>query len=101
MRSSAMSAPAYAVSCLRIMSTPARRPSNRPSRRQRADRAYRLTLATGAAGVAPLVLFLLGVLTRMSLGPFFVLPIGPPVLVFALRSALAGRWARRAGYAAT
>jgi 4-hydroxybenzoate polyprenyltransferase len=38
------------------------------SRNARADRAYKLTLATGAFGVATVVLVLLAVLTSVGLG---------------------------------
>jgi len=38
------------------------------SRNKRADRAYKLTLATGAFGVATVVLVLLAVLTSVGLG---------------------------------
>jgi hypothetical protein len=38
------------------------------TRNQRADRAYKLTLATGAFGVATVVLVLLAVFTAVGLG---------------------------------
>jgi len=38
------------------------------SRNKRADRAYKLTLATGAFGVATVVLVLLALLTSVGLG---------------------------------
>ena len=65
------------------MSSPARRSGNRPTRRQREARAYRLTLATGG----------LAVLT-VGAAIVWILPIGilgfGTVLLLAVLTAIAG-----------
>jgi hypothetical protein len=43
------------------MSHPARRSGSRPSRRKREQRAYRLTVATGAGAVATVVSIILAI----------------------------------------
>jgi len=48
------------------MSVPARRPGNRPSRRQRQDRAYQFAMAGGGAGVAAVVTGVLAVVTSFT-----------------------------------
>jgi hypothetical protein len=48
------------------MSDLERRPGSRPTRRQREQRAYRLVLAGGAAGVVAVVGALLAILTAFS-----------------------------------
>lgn len=64
------------------MSSPARRPGNRPTRRQREARAYRLVMTTGG----------LAVLT-VGAAVVWVLPIGiigfPTVLLLAVLTAIA------------
>jgi hypothetical protein len=44
------------------------RPDRTPSRRQREDRAYKLVLATGAAGVIAVVTFVLAIVGVMGFG---------------------------------
>ena len=44
------------------------RPSRTPSRRSREDRAYKLVLATGAAGVVAVVTFVLAIVNVMGFG---------------------------------
>ncbi len=70
------------------MSTPARRPENRLSRRQRETRAYRLTLATGGAGLATLVSLVLTVVGITSFGLVILLAVLTAALGFALKSTL-------------
>ncbi len=72
------------------MSSPARRPSSRPSRRQREARAYRLTLATGGFAVATVVTFLLALVTAFSWGIVILLAVVTAALGFALRGTLGG-----------
>jgi hypothetical protein len=68
------------------MSHPAPSPGNRPSRRQRESRAYRLTLATGGGALATLVLAVLWIAGVTSFGL---------VLLFAVLTAVAGYLLRR------
>lgn len=48
------------------MSSPARRPSSRPSRRQREQRAYAATMTGGAAGVVTVVTAVLAIVGIMT-----------------------------------
>ena len=52
-----------------------RRPSGRPSRKQREKRAYQLTLATGAAAVATVVVLVLAIIDAASFGTAFLLAL--------------------------
>jgi hypothetical protein len=61
-------------------------PSRTPSRRQRVDRAYKLVLAGGAAGVIAVVTFVLAIVGVMG----FSVPI-----IAALVAALCGWMFRR------
>jgi hypothetical protein len=63
-----------------------RSPGRRPSRRQREQRAYQLTLATGGLAVVAVVTAVLAVIGVMSWGI--------PILT-AILAALAGLWLRR------
>lgn len=72
----------------RIMSSPARRPGNRPSRRQRVDRAYRLTLATGGLGLATAVTFVLALVSSFSWGIVFLLAVLTAVSMMLLRNSM-------------
>jgi hypothetical protein len=64
------------------------RPSRRPSRRQREQRAYRLTLATGAAALATVVLLVLAVIGAASFGFAFLLALVTAALGYGLRRTL-------------
>lgn len=66
------------------MSSPARRPGNRPSRRQRVDKAYNLTLATGGFALATVVTFVLALISSLSFGIVFLLAAITAVLAFTL-----------------
>ena len=70
------------------MSSPARRPSSNLSRRQRERRAYRLTLATGAAGLAAVVTLVLSLVGVMSFGIFLLLAVVTAALAFVLKGTL-------------
>ena len=70
------------------MSSPARRPSSNLSRRQRESRAYRLTLATGAAGLAAVVTLVLSLIGVVSFGIFLLLAVITAALAFALKGTL-------------
>ncbi len=70
------------------MSSPARRPGSRPTRRQRQDKAYRLTLATGSFGLAAVVVLVLSLFTSVSFGYFVVLALVTVVLAVMLRGAM-------------
>ena len=70
------------------MSSPARRPGNRPSRRQRVDKAYRLTLATGGFGVAAAAAFILALISSFSWGWFVLLAVLAAVSGMLLRSSM-------------
>jgi hypothetical protein len=67
------------------MSTPARRPPNRLSRREREARAYRLTLATAATGLATFVVLILTIAGVTSFGLFLLLAVITAVLGWATR----------------
>ena len=67
------------------MSSPARRPGNRPSRRQREARAYRLTLATGGVGLAAAVVLILSIVGVASVGLFVLLAVVTAVLAWATK----------------
>ena len=73
---------------MRTMSSPARRPGDRPSRRQRVDKAYRLTLATGGFGVAAVAAFVLALVSSFSWGWFFLLGALAAVCAMLLRGTL-------------
>jgi len=66
------------------MSSPARRPGNRPSRRKRVDKAYNLTLATGGFALATVVTFVLAIISSFSFGVVFLLAAITAVLAFTL-----------------
>ena len=67
------------------MSSPARRPTNRMSRRQRESRAYRLTLATGGAALATVVVLVLTIIGVTSFGLFLLLAVVTAALAWATR----------------
>lgn len=67
------------------MSSPARRPSSRPTRRQREARAYRLTLAAGATGVAAAVSFVLALITAFAWTWFVLLAVVTVALGFMVK----------------
>lgn len=58
------------------------------SRNSRADRAYKLTLATGAFGLATVVLVLLAVFTSVGLGWAIIAAIATALSSFLLRRTL-------------
>ena len=70
------------------MTSPARRPGNRPSRRQRVEKAYRLTLATGGFGLAAAVAFVLALVTAFSWGWFVLLAVLAAVSGMLLRNSM-------------
>lgn len=70
------------------MSTPARRPESRPSRRQREARAYQLTLATGGGALATVVTAILALITSFSWGIVFLLAALTVAAGVALRATL-------------
>jgi len=57
-------------------------------RSQRERRAYQLTLATGAAGVATVVGFVLALVTAFSFGWVFALAVLTALLGFGLKRTL-------------
>jgi CHASE2 domain-containing sensor protein len=58
------------------------------SRRQREKRAYTLTLVTGGAAVATVVLFVVGVIGVIGLAPAFLALVVAAIAGFMLRSTL-------------
>ncbi len=62
--------------------------SDRLPRRRREQRAYRLTLATGASSVATVVVFVLWVIGATSFGVFLLLALITAALVYGLRRTL-------------
>ena len=64
------------------------RRGNRLSRNQRADRAYKMTLATGTFGLATVVLVLLAVFTSVGLGWAILAAIGTAISALLLRRTL-------------
>ena len=64
------------------------RPSNRPSRRQREQRAYQLSLATGASGLATVIVFVLAVVGITSFGLAFLLALLTGAFGYALKRTL-------------
>jgi hypothetical protein len=70
------------------MSSPARRPGNRPSRRTRVDKAYRLTLATGGFGIAAAAAFVLALVSSFSWAWFFLLGAIAAVCAMLLRGSV-------------
>jgi hypothetical protein len=63
-------------------------PGTRLTRRQRENKAYRLTLATGGFGVAAAVAFVLALVSSFSWGWFFVLGVLAAVCAMLLRGSL-------------
>jgi len=61
------------------------------SRRDKEKRAYALTLTTGGASVAAVVLLALGVVGVIGLGPFFLALVVAVVAGFVLRGTLGRR----------
>ena len=70
------------------MSSPARRPGNRPSRRSRENKAYNLTLAPGGLALATVVTFVLALITAFSWGVVFLLAALTAVAALLLRGSL-------------
>ncbi len=70
------------------MSTPARRPQNRLSRRERESRAYRLTLATAGGALATLATAVLALITSFSWGIVILLAVLTAAAAVALKSSL-------------
>jgi hypothetical protein len=70
------------------MSHPARRSGNRPSRREREARAYRLTLVAGGSAVATLVFIVLWIAGVTSFGPVLMLGVLTAVAAFLLQRSL-------------
>ena len=68
------------------MSSPVRQPGNRPSRRDRVDKAYRLTLATGGLGVGAVAAVVLALVSSFSWVWFFLLGALSAVCWMLLRS---------------
>jgi hypothetical protein len=62
--------------------------SDRLPRRRREQRAYRLTLATGASSVATVVVLVLWVIGATSFGVFLLLALITAALVYGLRRTL-------------
>jgi hypothetical protein len=62
--------------------------ARRPSRRELEKRAYNLTLATGAAALATVVVLVLAVVDVTSFGLAFVLALVTAALGYALRRTL-------------
>ena len=65
------------------MSSPVRR-----SRRDRLDKAYKLTLATGGFGLAAVVAFVLALVTSFSFGWFVLLAVVATACAVMLRSSV-------------
>lgn len=63
-------------------------PSRRPSRRQREQRAYQLTLATGAGALATVVVLVLAVVGLTSFGLAFLLALLTGAFGYALKRSL-------------
>ncbi len=70
------------------MSSPARRSGNRPTRRQREARAYKLTMATGGLALATVVTAVLALITSFSWGIVFLLLVLTAVGGFLTKGAL-------------
>ena len=70
------------------MSHPARTPSNRPSRRQREARAYRLTLATGGGALATIVALVLSIADVVGFGLVLLLAVLTAISGYLLKRAL-------------
>jgi hypothetical protein len=64
------------------------RPARQPSRRTREQRAYRLTLATGAAAVATIVVLVLSVIGVTSFGLALLLALITAALGYGLKRTL-------------
>jgi uncharacterized membrane-anchored protein len=63
-------------------------PGNRLSRRDRVDKAYRLTLATGGLSVGAVAAFVLALITSFSWAWFFLLAVAAAVCTMLLRSSM-------------
>jgi hypothetical protein len=72
------------------MSNLANRPGNRPTRRQREQRAYGLVVATGGLSVVAVVGLLLAVVGVVGFGGPLLLAIAAIVCGFVLRRSLSG-----------
>jgi hypothetical protein len=70
------------------VSHPARRSGNRPSRRERESRAYRLTLATGGGAVATVAAALLWIFGVTGFGLVLLLAVLTAVAGFMLMRAV-------------
>ncbi len=66
------------------------RPSRRPSRGQREKRAYQLTLATAAAGMATVVVLVLAVVGIASFGTAFLLALLTAAGGYAVKRTVGG-----------
>jgi type IV secretory pathway TrbD component len=67
------------------MSDLARRPSNRPSRKQREQRAYRLVVAGGTAGAVAVVGLALSILGIVGSGVWLIAAIVAAVCAVAFK----------------
>jgi hypothetical protein len=65
-----------------------RPPSRRPSRRQREQRAYALTLATGGLALASVVVLVLAIANVVSFGLFVLLAVLAALAGYLLKRAL-------------
>lgn len=70
------------------MSSPARRPGNRPSRRSRESKAYNLTLASGGFALATVVTLVLAIMSVVGYGIVFLLAALTAVCALLLRNSL-------------
>jgi hypothetical protein len=70
------------------MSLPDRTPSNRPSRRAREARAYRLTLVTGAGALATAVALVLSIVGVVSFGLVLLLAVVTAIAGYLLKRSL-------------
>ena len=70
------------------MSHPTRRTPNRPSRRERETRAYRLTLATGVGAVATLVAAVLWIAGATGFGLVLLLAVLTAVAGYLMKRSL-------------
>jgi uncharacterized membrane protein len=72
------------------MSDIQRRPSNRPTRRQREQRAYRLLMTGGAAGVVAVVGLVLAIATAFPSAVWVIAAIVAVVCLLMFRRAVSG-----------
>jgi type III secretory pathway component EscV len=63
-------------------------PGNRVSRRDRVDKAYRLTLASGGFSVAAVAAFVLALVSSFSWGWFILLAVLAAVSTMLLRNSV-------------